>query len=297
MKKFYILTIASIGLFIGFFLGYYIFAQVRIRVVCKPSGRVILDTRMGLTSEITVIARNVDVSECESIDFMVAKTNPAEVIFGGGEETIEQPTPSGTPSEQSAEASETPQPSEGTGETQNETTPEAPEPPSGEETTLVLEIFDICAGDTAPGDYPEIIDCLKMKSPYYVILEKSTSDIKTSFYGGIGFSKTYSLSDSVLIFQIFVRDTRTLSEGIESIEMYGSIKPYFSMGSYSIITILQEEEDILTIQKTMKDVGVLSVPLYVNENLPTFDDWEKLSFYLKTSQNLHHVGDVWFYST
>lgn len=293
MNKFYILTIASIGLFIGFWFGYYVFAQVHVKVICKPSGRVLLDTRRNLMYEITI---GVDVSGCESIDFIIEKANPTEIIFGGGgqEEPEQLVSEQG---EQGIEGGGAPQISEKQ-ETQSKTPPaEAPQPPITTETTLVLEIFDICAGDIIISDYPEIVECLKMKPPYYVILEKDASNIKTSFYGGIGFNKTYSLSTSVLIFQIFVRDIATLSEDVQSIEIYGSIKPYFSIGSFSINDVLQEEEEILTIQKTMKNVRVLSFPIYVSENLPASAEWEELSFYLKTAQNLYFIGDVWFFST
>src|SRR3972149_6317647 len=71
MRKFHILTIASVGLLIGFLLGYYVFATVHLKVYCMPSGRLLLE-----------IVLSLDTESCKSISFSIEKTAPSEVIFG-----------------------------------------------------------------------------------------------------------------------------------------------------------------------------------------------------------------------
>lgn len=297
MKKLYILTIVSIGLFIGFWFGYYVFAQVYVKVVCRPSGRVLLDARRSLLYEITL---NINVAGCESIDFVIEKANVQDIIFGGGPTEIspEQSTPSeSTSGTQGQLPSQSSGPSEGT--TEEEEPPpgvEVPTPPGTEEPTLRLEIFDMCSADTAIGDYPEVSYCLGLKSPYYVILQKNNSTITTSFYGGIGYTKTYSFSDPTPIFQIFVHDLYTLSENVEGIEMYGSNASYFSIGTYIERDVLEPETERLSVQKSMKNVRALIFPLYVNDSIPSYSNWDQLNFYLRTDQNLYPIGDLWFYS-
>jgi len=297
MKKLYILTIVSIGLFIGFWFGYYVFAQVHVKVVCRPSGRILLDTRRSLLYEIIL---NINVVGCESIDFVVEKANVQDIIFGGGPTgaSPEQSTPpeptSGTqgqfPSQPSTEPSESP------AEEGEPPEIDVPTPPGTEEPTLILEIFDICSADTNIDNYPEVSYCLGLKSPYYVILQKTNSTITTSFYGGIGYTKTYSFSNPTQIFQIFVHDLYTLSENVEGIEMYGPNSSYFSIGTYIERDVLEPETERLSVQKSMKDVRALIFPLYVNDSIPSYSNWDQLSFYLRTDQNLYPIGDLWFYS-
>lgn len=292
MKKRYILTIVSIGLFIGFWLGYYVFAQVHVKVVCRPSGRVLLDTRRNLMQEITL---NVNVTSCESIDFVIEKANVQDVIFGGETKKAQEKSPTSQPG---TEAQEQPssQPSIELPESEGQF-PEAqvPIPPRVEETTLVLEIFDICSADINIGDYPEVSYCLGIKPPYYVILQKGESYIKTSFFGDIGFTKTYSLSASTPIFQVFVHDLYTLSENVKGIEIYGSNSSYFSIGLYTERDVLEPETERLAVQKMLKEVRALIFPLYASDNVQPSPEWSKLSFYLRTEQNLYHIGDIWFY--
>ncbi|MBI5133616.1 MAG: hypothetical protein HZA83_02785, partial [Thaumarchaeota archaeon] len=70
MKKFYLLTIIAAGLFIGFWLGFFVFAQVHIKVVCKPSGKILLDTTRSLRNEFTL---STSVKGCDSIDLIIDK--------------------------------------------------------------------------------------------------------------------------------------------------------------------------------------------------------------------------------
>jgi len=289
MNKFHILTIASIGLFIGFFLGYYILAVVHLKLICMPSGRVLLDKNL-----LREISLNVDVGDCKSIHLSIEKSTATEIIFGSQTPYKPESLPGST--EQGTGAGQ--QPSEGTQApkppSQSLTGGTAPQPPNATAAAINLKIFDICSADINPNNYPDVSDCLGLDSPYFVIIEKN-SQIKTSFYGNIGFNKTYGISDSTPIFYVFVLDLATLGEEVQAVEMYGSLKPYFSIGSYSINDVLQEELKMLRIQRAMTNVKVLSFPLSVSSSLPKTSQWNQLSFYIRTAQNLYAVGDLWFY--
>lgn len=243
--------------------------------------------------EITI---NVNVIGCESIDFVVEKSNVQDIIFGGG--TTEKPEEQ-TPSPESGPGfpGQLPsQPAEGPSETESPLPGvQVPTPPAGEEITLVLEIFDICSADTNIDDYPEVPYCLGLKPPYYIILQKTNTSIATSFYGGTGYTKTYVLSNPTSIFQIFIHDLYTLSENVEGIEMYGSNSSYFSIGAYTEREVLEEETKILTVQKKIKTVRALIFPFYVNDSIQSSSDWSQLTFYLRTDKNLYPIGDVWLY--
>ena len=78
LSKYHILTIFSMGLFIGFWLGFFVFSQIRIRVVCYPSQKVLLDVRRNLRGEFEL---RVNTLGCESIGIFVRKPNVIQQIL------------------------------------------------------------------------------------------------------------------------------------------------------------------------------------------------------------------------
>jgi hypothetical protein len=296
MNKYHLLTIASVGLFIGFFLGYYVFASVHLTVYCMPSGRLILDKNL-----LREIILNLDVSDCQSISFRIQKTTPTEVIFGSQTPYVDEstPSPSGETPMGPGGAVGGAQPTQG-GKT--ETTPPSEHitggsypMPNATEPQINLKIFDICAASINPNDYPDVADCMGGESPYYTVIEATPSEIRTSFYGNVGFNGTYPTSNPTHIFYVYVGDLYSLSDDIQAVDMYGDLKPYFSIGAYSVSEVLQPESMTIKVQRNMTNVKVLSFPLSVG-NLPTTGNWSQMSFYVRTSKNLYPVGSIWVFS-
>jgi hypothetical protein len=159
---------------------------------------------------------------------------------------------------------------------------------------VTLEIFDICSGKLEPGATTTegIFWCLNQKYPYYIILEKNETHIKTSFYGNIGFNETYEISDEIKIFYIYVQDIATVGADIKAIEFYGNISNYFNIGNYTQQTIWLPSAGGLSLYKM-----VAAIPLYTASTIPSTENWEKLDFYLKTSWGNYFIGDLWFYVT
>ncbi len=132
--------------------------------------------------------------------------------------------------------------------------------------------------------------CLNAPPPYYVILERNDSQLKTSFYGGIGFNETYNLTEPTAIFRVFIQDLLTVPDW-ESVEINGSLKGYFSLGEYTLDYVWEPgPEGNLTITKE-----VMSLPLLASPELPAIDDWSSLEFYLKAQTNLYYIGKIWFF--
>jgi hypothetical protein len=158
---------------------------------------------------------------------------------------------------------------------------------------VTLEIFDICSGKLEPGATVVeggIIWCLNKKYPYYIIIEKNGSHIRTSFYGNVGFNETYEISDEIKIFYIYVQDIATVGADIKAIEFYGNLSNYFKIGNYTQQTIWLSSVGELKLYKM-----AAVIPLYITSAIPSTENWEKLDFYLKTSWGNYFIGDLWFY--
>ena len=146
LTKYHLLTIASFGLFIGFWLGFFVFSQIHLKVICRPSGKVLLDTTRDLRKELTM---NVNVIGCESIDIVVKKPTLQELIFG---EVNKLPTPIKNQTERKSEnfeSVEIPSPTkkeEGTIPTFFYYTKSEPKNATQ---TVVIRMFDACTPDLA----------------------------------------------------------------------------------------------------------------------------------------------------
>ena len=274
MRKFHILTIASVGLLIGFLLGYYVFATVHLKVYCMPSGRLLLDKNL-----LREIVLSLDTESCKSISFSIEKTAPSEVIFGsqpagkveGSTNFTEGAGPVGV-------GGDIPPTSDdkknygfsfgGGGE---------PEP-SNSTRVISIEVFGFCSANVGPessslesSEFCIIKDIL----PYYLVLERNSTHMKTSFYENIGFNETYDISIPVTIFRVFI-STAGMEGNIQSIEAYGPLREYFSLGSYTV------------------DGDWMSLPLSINPAVPISNDWTYLNFYVTTTNYIYSIGDVWF---
>ncbi|MEM7825088.1 MAG: hypothetical protein QXO27_03905 [Candidatus Aenigmatarchaeota archaeon] len=223
-KIFQTLTIICFGIFIGFLIGYHIFAQIHLKIVCQPSGNVLLDTKRGLRHEIIF---DVDVRGCEGINLVVDRPGFIDQITSSGKtQNLNESRPSdgrsyGSEKETASESSKVEIPTPPI----NKTSITEPYEPTNATKTVTLEIFDICTGkiDVNAQLLEGLQWCLNRKYPYYIILEKNTTHIKTSFYDG-GFNETYEMSNSTLIFRFFAQDVSLVGGSIQAVEIYGVYK-------------------------------------------------------------------------
>lgn len=156
-----------------------------------------------------------------------------------------------------------------------------------------LEIFDICSGKLEAGSTlgeGGVKICYNDLPPYYIILEEYNSQLNTSFYGGRGFNETYNFSEATEIFRFFIQDLLTVP-GWESVEIFGELKNYFSLGDYTLNYIWEPgPEGNLTITKQ-----IMSIPLIAYPGIPKTQEWTFLEFYLKAREDLYYIGKLWFF--
>jgi hypothetical protein len=265
------------GLFLGFLIGYYLFAQVHLKVVCQPSGKTLLDLKRGLLHEINF---NLDTYGCESIGLSVKKSNIPSFSRGsgeiGGETEVKRNKSSPSSSTGPEGGREIPPPPSQSGA--GYVPPQAPYEPPGAKKIELAEVFSLCSARVDPNS--SFIDSqlciIKDVLPYYIILDQNSTHIKTSFYEGIGFNETYDKLNPTAIFRLFIRTTGT--EGsLQSIQFYGPYSNYFSIGDY-IVT-----GDWIT--------TVISI----NPDIPVNWDWTYVKFYMETTKVIYYLGDIWFF--
>ncbi len=270
LNKYHLLTLTTFGLFLGFWLGYFVFAQVRIKVICMPSGKILIDRTRNLMHEVRL---DIDVSECKYISLMIKKPTIPELIFGSkseegkfetlANETVETPelVGGGIPSPPKKYF----------------WIPEKEEPKNSTRTWKV-EVFGLCSADIPANSsffYTSTSCIIKDILPYYIILEKNETHVKTSFYENIGFNKTYNLTNPTAIFRVFIRALE-IEGKMERIEAYGALSDYFSLKDF------KTEENWIT------------ALLLMNREI-SFKDWSSLRIYLKTTEKTYYLGDIWFY--
>ncbi len=155
---------------------------------------------------------------------------------------------------------------------------------------VMLEIFEICAGDMP--DEVNIFEnssefCLNKKNPYYIILDKNSTHLKTNFSGTSGFNRTYDIYPSVRAFIIYIRDLNTLGTGLsgfpDEIIFTGSMRDYVSVSSFE--------------QGTFGSTAYASVPLNIASSIPATAQWENLKVYLNTPLGEYFIGDIWLFVT
>ncbi len=282
-KNPYLFTIFSLGLFVGFWLGFFVFAQVHIKVVCQPSGKTLLDVRRSLRDEFVLSTR---VAGCERIDLVIFKPKLGEIFSRGGETgtELEEETPG-------QELISVPPPTTSKEESKLEGSSGLPlreDAPEGAR-ILTLDVFGICSGkaEVDAKQFETSESCLvKDILPYYVVLEKTETSLKTSFYEGIGFNETYDITDYIGVFRLFAKDLSTINEDVKLVKAYGPMTDYFELGDYTI-------EDI-TMHGGKKE-RVISFPLLVKKDIPETVDWSYLGFYIYMTKNIYYIGDIWFY--
>jgi hypothetical protein len=154
---------------------------------------------------------------------------------------------------------------------------------------LTLEITDICSGK-----FEDVFivsegmqNCLNKKYPYYILLEKNSTHLQTSFYGVSGFNETYELNDSIQIFFIFAEDVASVSTIIESLEVEGSSD--FYLGDYTLHTIWERDANgNLYISKM-----IVALPLNVKNTVPISNEWKELKLYLNIPNKTYSLGNLW----
>ncbi|MEM5853554.1 MAG: hypothetical protein QXG39_03015 [Candidatus Aenigmatarchaeota archaeon] len=155
--------------------------------------------------------------------------------------------------------------------------------------TITLEITDICSGKLDLFTVSEgATKCLNKKYPYWIILEKNSTHLKTSFYGLNEFEESYELNETTLIFYIFAEDIATVSHEIQSFILEGSQD--FSLGQYYVHTVWERDPSGRFIISKM--IGIL--PLKVNSNISS-SDWKELKFYLVTSERTYFLGNLFIF--
>jgi len=163
-----------------------------------------------------------------------------------------------------------------------------PEPETEEraERALTLEIVDICSGKLSLLTVSEgAVRCLNKKFPYYVIIKKNSTHLKTSLQGE-DFEEIYDLNDSILIFFIFAEDVATVSHEIQSLSLEGGED--FYIGDYYLHTVWERgASGNLEISKML-----VAIPLYVNSNITSSEEWKELKFYLNIPNKTYYLGNL-----
>lgn len=155
------------------------------------------------------------------------------------------------------------------------------------EKALTLEIVDICSGKLSLLTVSEgAIYCLNKKFPYYVVIEKNSTHLKTSLEGE-DFVEVYEKNESVLIFFIFAEDVATVSHEIQSLTLEGSKD--FYIGEYYLHTIWERGvSNNLEISKML-----VAIPLYVSSSINSTKEWKELKFYLNIPNKTYYLGNLW----
>jgi hypothetical protein len=151
---------------------------------------------------------------------------------------------------------------------------------------ITLEITDICSGKLDLLTISEgATKCLNKKFPYQIILEKNSTHLETIFYKD-GFSETYELNESLLIFYLFAEDVASVSYEIQSLSLEGSED--FKLGDYYLHTIWERDASgNLTISKM-----IIAFPLYVNGNIKASNEWKEIKFYLNIPNKTFYLGNL-----
>jgi len=128
--------------------------------------------------------------------------------------------------------------------------------------------------------------CMDEKGPYYITLNKDANYLNVSFYEST-LNETHVLSDLILILSIFVEDLATLPEEVVDVEIYGTLKDYFSF-DYITENVIEGRAG-----GTQATKEIVIVTLSVDKNIPS-SDWSVIKFYLKTAVDVYYVGDIFF---
>lgn len=151
-----------------------------------------------------------------------------------------------------------------------------------------VKIVDICSGklDMVFTVSEGVRQCLNIMQPYFIILEKNSTHIQTSFYNVTGFYETYELNESKPIFFLFVEDLRNVEEP-KKFYLWGESSFYFGDPETQIVW-MSDESGILKISKIMA-----ILPLYVKENI-SIENWSEIRVYMETSKEIYYLGSLWF---
>jgi hypothetical protein len=151
---------------------------------------------------------------------------------------------------------------------------------------LTLKIVDICSGkfENVFSISEGTRKCLNAPSPYNIFLEKNSTHFKTSILNENGFSETFEINDTVLIYFLFAEDVATISKEIDKIYLEGS--DYFFLGNYELQTIWEADSSgNLYISKM-----VVVLPLYVKKEVESGD--YTLTFYLSALNRTFYLGEI-----
>lgn len=156
-----------------------------------------------------------------------------------------------------------------------------------------LNIFDICSATNET--YTHFAEggvkwCLNQPYPYYMVIERNETHLKTSFYGNIGFNETYLLEDNTAIARLYVEDISGVEELIQGLSSESSISDFMALGEYSFDTIWQSVGGELKIVKE-----ILSFPLILKRNIQVSSDWNRIDFYVVTEIKNYYLGSMYIF--
>jgi len=166
-----------------------------------------------------------------------------------------------------------------------------------------LKIFSICSADVNSSlQVFEGEPCYVSAPPYYMIFSKNATSIQTSFYDNQGYNGTYDVNDSnddsTIVFKIFLQNLMLIGTTDVTLQISGDIAPYLRTGDITITDVYAEQPDIHQIQKNPVVITrIVSIPVYLKNNIPFSTSWQKASFYLNTENDTYFLGDVWSYVT
>ena len=169
-------------------------------------------------------------------------------------------------------------------------------------TLETLKILSLCSADTNSSlQVFEGAECYVSNPPFSMVFVKNGTIIQTNFYDYQGYNATYNISsdeDTTPVFKIFSQNLMTIGTTDVTPQVTGTIAPYLKLGDISINDVYAEEPDIHQVQKNPVILTrIISFPVFMKNNIPSFTLWQKASFYLSAPNDTYFIGDVWMYIT
>ncbi len=148
------------------------------------------------------------------------------------------------------------------------------------------KIVDICSGKLK--EIKSVTEglqvCLNKEAPYYIILERNSTHLKTSFYYG-GFNQTFNFTNDTLIFYVFIENLKEEEPYIEGFIASGNASSFISLGEPYYAYSWEKIEGKLVKKRVMA-----ILPIFVKYNFEVNRKWNDLIVSLRINRKLYQIG-------